>query len=142
MLFGSYEHTLDDKNRVVIPARMRGEIGTHLYIMKGFDGAVAIYPEVAFTKLMEELTNLPFNKSDSRTFLRAQLATVSELDLDKIGRAVLPSILLKKYNISKNVVIIGAGDHIEVWDAKAYEKYEAEAEQNFEKIAENLNEEK
>ena len=141
MLFGSCLHTLDEKNRLVIPSRMRGEIGTHLYIMKGFDGALSIYPESSFIKLSEELNSLSFNKKDSRSFIRAQLATVVELDLDKMGRVVIPGSLLNKYNISKEVVVLGAVNHIEVWDAKAYKEYEEEAESNFENIAENLNKE-
>lgn len=138
MLFGSYEHTLDEKNRLVIPSKMRNEIGTHLYIMKGFDGALSIFPEASFQKLMNEFQTLPFNKSDARTYLRVQLANASDLDLDKAGRAVIPSILLAKFNISKEVIIIGMGDHIEVWDLKTYKEYEAEAESKFESIAENL----
>jgi len=141
MLFGSCSHTLDEKNRLVIPSRMRSEIGTHLYIMKGFDGALSIYPEASFQKLMNEFNSLLFNKKDSRSYLRVQLATTSELDLDKLGRAVIPNSLLSKYNISKEVIVLGAGDHIEVWDAKAYREYESEAESNFEDIAENLGKE-
>lgn len=138
MFFGSYAHSLDDKNRLVIPSKMRNEIGTRLYIMKGFDGAISMYPEKAFAKLMDEFNSLPFNKKDARSYLRTQLATTSELEIDKAGRVILPNTLLSKYSISKSVVVIGMGDHIEVWDSKQYEAYEAEADKNFEDIAENL----
>jgi len=138
MFFGSYAHSLDDKNRLVIPSKMRSEIGARLYIMKGFDGAVSLFTEKSFEKLMAEFNSLPFNKKDARSYLRTQLATTSELELDKAGRVILPGNLLEKYSISKNVMVIGMGDHIEVWDAKAYESYEAEADKNFESIAENL----
>ena len=66
---------------------------------------------------------------------------VAQKELDKLGRAVIPNSLLSKYNISKEVMVLGAGDHIEVWDAKAYKEYESSAESNFEEIAENLNKE-
>lgn len=138
MFFGSCTHTLDEKNRLVIPSKMRSEIGARLYIMKGFDGAISLYPEKAFEKLMQELNSLPFNKKDARSYLRTQLATTSELEIDKAGRVIIPSVLLTKYSISKNVTVIGMGDHIEVWDSKVYEVYEAEADKNFEDIAENL----
>ena len=139
MFFGSYSHSLDDKNRLVIPSKMRTELGVHLYIMKGFDGAISMYPEKAFEKLMEQFNSLPFNKKDARSYLRTQLATTSELEIDKAGRVIIPNTLLEKYSISKSVMVIGMGDHIEVWDSKAYEIYEAEADKNFEDIAENLN---
>ena len=138
MFFGSYSHSLDDKNRLVIPSKMRNELGVHLYIMKGFDGAISMYPEKAFEKLMMEFNSLPFNKKDARSYLRTQLATTSELEIDKAGRVIIPNTLLEKYNISKSVMVIGMGDHIEVWDSKVYEAYEAEADKNFEDIAENL----
>ena len=138
MFFGSYAHSLDEKNRLVIPSKMRSEIGSRLYIMKGFDGAISMYPEKAFEKLMNEFNSLPFNKRDARSYLRTQLATTSELEIDKAGRVILPSNLLDKYSISKSVMVIGMGDHIEVWDIKTYEAYEAEADKNFEDIAENL----
>ena len=138
MFFGSYAHSLDEKNRLVIPSKMRSEIGARLYIMKGFDGAISMYPEKAFEKLMNEFNSLPFNKRDARSYLRTQLATTSELEIDKAGRVILPGNLLDKYSISKSVMVIGMGDHIEVWDSKTYEAYEAEADKNFEDIAENL----
>ncbi|MCQ2087333.1 MAG: division/cell wall cluster transcriptional repressor MraZ [Bacilli bacterium] len=138
MFFGSYAHSLDDKNRLVIPSKMRSEIGTRLYIMKGFDGAVSMYPEKAFEKLMSEFNSMPFNKKDARSYLRTQLASTSELEIDKAGRVIIPGNLLTKYSISKSVMVIGMGDHIEIWDSKVYEVYEAEADKNFEDIAENL----
>ena len=95
--------------------------------------------EKAFEKLMEQFNSLRFNKKDARSYLRTQLATTSELEIDKAGRVIIPNTLLEKYSISKSVMVIGMGDHIEVWDSKAYEIYEAEADKNFETIAENLN---
>ena len=138
MFFGSYSHSLDDKNRLVIPSKMRSEVGARLYIMKGFDGAISMYPEKAFEKLMNEFNQMPFTKKDARSYLRTQLASTSELEIDKAGRVIVPSNLLEKYSISKSVMVIGMGDHIEVWDSKVYEAYEAEADKNFEDIAENL----
>ena len=99
---------------------------------------VANNPEKALEKLMNEFNTLPFNKKDARSYLRTQLATTSELEIDKAGRVILPGNLLDKYSISKSVMVIGMGDHIEVWDSKTYEAYEAEADKNFEDIAENL----
>ena len=138
MFFGSYTHNLDDKGRLVIPSKMRDELGSKAYILKGFDGALSIYKESDFQNLVVELKNLPFNKKNSRAYLRIQLASACELDVDRQGRALLPTQLLNKYQIGKEVIVIGALDHIEVWNRTDYEEYEKSADSSFETIAEEL----
>lgn len=138
MFFGSYVHTLDNKGRLVIPSKLRDEAGTRVYILKGFDGALAIYKSSDFDQMVEEINTLPFNKRNSRAYLRVQLASTCELDIDKQGRVQLPSQLLEKYGIGKDVVVIGVGDHMEVWDKKTYEDYEKGVDKDFESIAEKI----
>lgn len=138
MFFGSYAHSLDDKNRLVIPSKMRSEIGSRLYIMKGFDGALSVYTEKGYEKLAAEFEKYDFNTKVNRSYLRAQFFSAEELVVDNANRVILPGKLLEKYNISKTVVVAGAGDHIEIWDSKAYEVYMEEANNNFEDNAENL----
>ena len=140
MFFGSYSHNLDDKGRLVIPSKMRDELGAKAYILKGFDGALSIYKESDFQNLVSELKTLAFNKKNSRAYLRIQLASACELDIDRQGRALLPTQLLNKYQIGKEVIVIGALDHIEVWNKKEYEEYEKTADSSFEEIAEELDE--
>ncbi|NLB49271.1 MAG: division/cell wall cluster transcriptional repressor MraZ [Erysipelotrichia bacterium] len=138
MFFGTYFHTLDNKGRIVIPSKLRAEAGRLVYILKGFDGALSIYKENEFDDLVKEIESLPFNKKNSRDYLRIQLASACQLEVDQQGRVQLPAHLLAKYGISKEVIIIGVGDHMEVWDKTTYEQYEKKVEQDFEKIAENL----
>lgn len=138
MFFGRFNHSLDDKGRLVIPSKMREQFSRLIYIMKGYDGALAIYKEQEFLKLVEQAEKLDFNKKNTRFYLRSQLASTCELELDKQGRVQIPTQLLNQYKIGKDVIIIGVGDHIEVWDKAIYEKYENEANENFEEIAENL----
>lgn len=138
MFYGSYQHSLDSKGRLVIPSKMRKELDDKLFIMKGFDGALAIYKPIEFERLVKEFNELEFNKKNSRAYLRVQLASVCDLDIDHLGRVQIPTQLLNKYNIGKDVIVIGAGDHIEVWDLAAYEKYSQEVENSFEELAENL----
>ena len=141
MFFGSYEHTLDEKGRLVIPCKMREECGVKLYIMKGFDGALSLYKVDDFEKLAAEVSSLSFKKKDSRAYLRVRLASACELDIDKQGRIQIPTQILNKYEIGKEVVVIGVGDHIEVWNKAAYKEYEKAADDSFESIAENLDDE-
>ncbi len=139
MFFGSFQHSLDDKNRLVIPRKFRSELTSKLYIMKGFDGALSIFKEDRFLKLVDEFNSLPFSKKNARDYLRVQLASCSELEVDKLGRVILPNNLLTKYEIGKDVLIIGVGDHLEIWDIAKYEEYAKKAEDSFEDIAESLN---
>jgi MraZ protein len=138
MFFGSYVHNLDTKGRLVIPSKLREEAGLSLFILKGFDGALSIYKKEGFDKLVEEIKTLPFNKENSRAYLRVQLASAHELEVDKQGRIQLPVQLLEKYKIGKEVIVIGVGDHMEVWNKSTYDEYESAVDADFEGIAESL----
>ena len=138
MFFGSFAHTLDEKGRLMIPRKMREELGYKVYIMQGFDGSLSVYTEGKFLLLSEEFARLPFNQRKNRDYLRAQFATTYEMEVDKLGRVQIPNALLKKFNISRNVTVLGMGDHIEIWDSAKYEAYEQEAIENFDKNAEEL----
>ena len=138
MFFGNYSHSLDDKGRLVIPRKMREELGNKIFIMKGYDGALAIYQESAYSQVMEELKTLSFMKKENRDYLRLKLASIVDLEVDKMGRVQIPTATLNKYHINKDVVVVGAGDHIEVWDMEKYEQYISSIEENFEDIAEHI----
>ena len=138
MYFGSFAHNLDDKGRLMIPRKMREELGYKVYIMKGFEGSLSLYDESGYQKLVNEFTRLSFNQSKVRDYLRLQFASTYEMDVDKLGRVQLPSALLTKYGISKEVLVLGIGDHIEVWDKAKYEEYEDSIRDNFESIAEEI----
>ena len=138
MFFGSFAHTLDEKGRLMIPRKMREELGYKVYIMKGLDGPLSIFTEQGFAKLSEEFAKLPFSQSKNRDYLRAQFASTHEMDVDKVGRIQIPTALLNKFNISRDVIVLGIGDHIEIWDAKKYEEYENSVRNDFEKIAEEI----
>ena len=140
MFYGSFVHNLDNKGRLVIPSKMRDELGLKAYILKGYDGALSIYKESDFNDLIARIKTLSFNKKNARAHLRVQLASVCELDIDKQGRALLPTQLLAKYKIGREVIVIGALDHIEVWNKVDYEAYEKNADSSFEEISEELSE--
>ena len=138
MFFGSYSHTLDNKGRLMIPAKMRNEAGGRLYILKGYEGSLSVYREADFQKLTSALDNLPYNQRDSRDVQRITLASVVELEVDAQGRIQLPSKLLSDYKISRSVVVVGVINHFEIWDASAWENYLKQNEKNYEAKAEKL----
>ena len=138
MYFGSFTHNLDEKGRLMIPRKMREELGYKVYIMKGFDGSLSIYNEDRYQELVKEFSRLSFNQAKLRDYLRIQFASTYEMDVDKLGRVQLPTALLNKYNIGKEVMVLGIGDHIEVWDKAKYEEYENSVRDSFESIAEDI----
>lgn len=140
--FGTYYHNLDAKGRLVVPARFRDALKDlkKLYILQGFEGSVSVYPEEAYLKEIAALEELNFKDSGARAYIRTIYASIEELEVDNAGRITLSVRILRKYNLSANVIVIGVGDHLEIWDEKAYEAYEAKARENFETIAQNLKE--
>ena len=142
MFFGHYEHSLDEKGRLLLPKKIKEELkdNSPLYVLKGFEGCLSIYREAEFLKLCEECEKISFNKKNSRSYLRAVLSSVIELTIDKVNRIQIPKDTLTRFHISKNVIIIGVNDHFEIWDSESYQRYEEEVNSHFEEIAESLNE--
>jgi len=138
MFFGSFEHTLDDKNRLLIPSRLRGELGSKVFIMKGYEGSLSIYPEDQFSKYVEKLQNLPYESKLSRDIERISLSSVFEIDVDKVNRVQIPTALINKYNISKDVVVVGVINHIEIWSKAKWDEYLRANESEFEAKSEEL----
>ena len=138
MFFGSYEHSLDSKGRLCVTAKFREKLSDILYIVKGFDGCIAVFTEQDFAPKINEYLSLSFNHNDTRAHVRINASTIEETSLDKQGRLTLSSRLLKKEGIGPEVVIVGVIDHFEIWDRNAWEKYYEENYARDEEIAENL----
>ncbi len=139
MFYGSYNHNLDEKGRLMLPKKFRDYLNDYVYILKGYDGALSIYPEEEFAKYVENIKSLPtLYKKDARDLERIALSSTYELPIDKVGRVVIPSALLSKYQISKEVIVIGLIDHFEVWDLKKWNEYVDSNEEMFESKAESL----
>ena len=138
MFFGSFEHTLDEKNRLLIPARLRAELGLKLFIMKGYEGSLSIYPEKQFQNYLDKLEKLPYETKLSRDIRRIALSSVFELDVDKVSRIQIPTALINKYSISKDVVVVGVLNHIEVWSLEKWNAYLKDNEAEFESKSEEL----
>ena len=140
MYFGYYEHSLDDKGRLMIPAKLREGLsgGSPLYVLKGFEGCLSIYNEISFMKLSEKLSSLPYEDKEARSYIRNLLGSVVQLNVDKLGRIQVPTTILNKYQISRQVAVIGVGDHFELWDLAKYQEYEADNSKKFEDVADKL----
>lgn len=122
MLFGRYEYTVDAKNRVNFPPKFRPEMGETFYITKWLDGCIIGYGEKEWNRIAQILKEKSMVKT--RDIQRMLYANAMDVTLDKQGRILIPQYLKAHANITKDVVIIGAGNHIEIWDRLSYEEKE------------------
>ena len=140
MFIGEYQHNLDSKGRIIVPSKFREELHTTFILTRGLDGCLTIYSLKQWEKMFEEVDKLPTTKKAARQYVRMLTSTATECTLDNQGRIQIPSFLSKPVNITKACVVLGANDHIEIWDKATWEAYYTDASNNFEEVAENLSE--
>lgn len=138
MLIGEYHHTIDTKKRLALPAKFRKELGKKVIITRGFDGCLVIYSQEDWKGVIEELRKLPTGRAESRRFNRAILGGAVEVNLDKLGRVLIPDYLKKYAGFKKNVTICGLSNKLEVWDSQKWEIYRKRAEKDIDRVAEKL----
>jgi MraZ protein len=139
MLLGEYEHALDDKNRLTLPARFRQAFADGVFAVRGIDPCLLVYPPAGWNRFVEErLTGLnPFSR-EARQMSRFLFAGATETELDRQGRIVLPPSLIEHARLGREVVIAGVRDHLEIWDPAAWRKEVDEVEESAELVAERL----
>ncbi len=136
MLMGEYNHSLDAKGRIIIPAKLREQLGDRFVICKGLDHCLFAFPNEEWAKFENKIQALPLTKSDARKFSRHFFAGASEAELDKQGRALLPQSLREYAGLDKDVVLCGVGGRVELWDKESWEAYSQY--DDVEELAENL----
>lgn len=138
MLIGQYEHTIDNKKRLALPAKFRGELGDKIIITRGIDGCLAVFTEAEWKINSEKWGGLTVTQSEARTFSRMMLAGAMEVSLDKLGRILVPDYLKEYAGLKKNVVICGLSNRLEIWDSEKWEKYKKIAEKGVDEIVSKL----
>ena len=138
MFMGEYQHNLDAKGRLIIPAKFRSELGMNMIVTQGLDGCLSIYTKEAWDKIYAQLQLLPTTKKEARAFVRILTSKASEVEIDNQGRILIPAGLLKQVHIAKECTIVGAGEKVEIWASDAWANYLNESEESFEDLAESL----
>lgn len=138
MLMGEYHHNIDDKGRLIIPAKFREELGDEFIVTRGIENCLFAYSKKDWTKIVEKLESLPFTKRDARNFNRFFLSGATNAEIDKQGRINITSPLVSYANIKKECVIIGVGDRLEIWSLEDWNNFFNSAKDNMSDIAENL----
>lgn len=135
---GEYNHNVDTKGRMIVPAKFREELGETFIVTRGLDKCLFAYPMDEWKRIEEKLKELPLTKKDARAFTRFFFSGAIECEVDKQGRINLPSTLRTYADLEKECVVIGVSERVEIWAKDAWGVYVEESEESFSEIAENL----
>lgn len=137
MLLGEYHHNLDEKGRLIIPSKIRDELGDNFILTRGLDKCLSVYPREEWNNIINKYKELP-NTKDARNFMRFLLSGATECTFDKQGRINLPSPLMRYADLEHECVVIGVNDHLEIWSNDNWEDFVDGNESEFSDIAEHL----
>ncbi len=138
MFMGEYQHNIDDKGRIIIPAKYREALGQSFVITRGLDKSLFVYPLAEWQQIEQKLKTLPFTKADARKFTRFFFSGAVEAELDKQGRVSLPNNLRTYAELFKECIFVGISNRIEIWSKELWESYYQDAEESFNEIAEKI----
>ena len=138
MFKGEYNHTIDTKGRVIIPAKFRDKLGETFVITKGLDGCLYGYANEDWQAFEDKLSSLSITNKDSRQFTRFFLAGAADCEVDKQGRILIPMVLREFAGLEKDVVLVGVSKRIEIWNKEKWSEITAQYDDNMDEIAANL----
>ena len=139
MLHGEYEHTIDDKNRLTLPARFRQSFADGVVVTRGIEPCLAVFTREGWEDFSSSrLAGLDRFSGEARDMRRYLFSATVESELDKQGRVTIPAGLLAKANLGREVIVAGAGDCLEVWDREAWRNHMDEVERRADVVAERL----
>lgn len=138
MFMGEYHHNIDDKNRLVIPSNYRELLGETFIITRGLEKCLYVYTESEWQKIVDKLASLPFTKKDARIFVRSFFSAAASCNLDKQGRISINTPQSTYASLTKECVIIGANDRLEIWSKSEWDKFNTEYSEALESVAEHL----
>ncbi len=138
MFLGEYRHSIDDKGRLIIPSKLREQLGDSFFITKGFDQCLFIYTQEEWYKFIEKLDTNPMKKKDARRIQRFFVAAANECTLDKQGRILIASHLREYSELDKEVVLIGVSNRIEIWSKENWDAYNNDDDFDISALAEEM----
>lgn len=138
MFLGRYDHQLEEKGRLSIPKKFRSQLEPGCVISAGLDGCLFVYPKTTWEQLIQKVSNLPLTQADARSFSRSLTYDAVEVEIDSVGRILIPDYLRASAKITTNCVVAGALDRIEIWASELFDAYHAQISARKEEIAERL----
>ncbi len=138
MLIGEYEHSLDAKGRLIMPSKLREDMGEKFIVTKGLDGCLFGFSKTEWQNFEEKLKTLPLTNKNARDFVRFFLSGAIECEIDKQGRFLIAGNLREYAELEKDAVIIGVGTRLEIWNKEKWQKYNSDENISADEIAENM----
>ena len=138
MFMGEYNHTIDAKGRLIVPAKFREILGDNFIVTKGLDGCLFVYPNDEWTRFEEKLKSLPLTNKNARQFTRFFLAGAAACEVDKQGRILLPKVLREFASLEKDVVLVGVASRIEIWSRERWDESMNTYDGDMDEVAENM----
>lgn len=138
MFLGEFQHLIDAKGRVILPAKFRDELANGLFVTIGLEDCLVVYPPAEWAKMEEKVRSIPLSNAPGRAFARKFFSGAANAVLDKAGRLMLPPNLRQFAGLTKDVIVIGVASHVEIWDKGRWAKYSQEAEKSYTELAEQL----
>lgn len=138
VFMGEYQHSLDSKGRLIIPARFRESLGERFVVTRGLDQCLFAFPAAEWSALEEKVRALPMTQAGARAFARLLFSGATECEVDKQGRIMLPAALREYARMEKDVVAIGVSTRVELWASEVWSAYSAEAAAAYAEIAEQI----
>ena len=138
MFIGEYNHSVDTKGRMNVPAKFREDLGERFYMTKGLDNCLFMFPEAEWRVFEEKLKTLPLTNRNARAFVRLFFAGATECTLDKQGRVNIPQTLRDHGQIEKDVIVIGVGTRVELWSETNWNAYNDPENISYDDIAEQM----
>ena len=140
MFKGEYNHTIDTKGRVIIPAKFREKLGDSFVVTKGLDGCLYGYANEDWQVFEDKLSSLPITNKNSRQFARFFMAGAADCEIDKQGRILLPAVLREFAGLEKDVVLVGVSKRFEIWSKEKWSEITAQYDNDMDEVAANLDE--
>ena len=138
MFMGEFHHNLDAKGRIIVPAKLREDIGENIIITRGIEDCLFVYSATEWTKVVSKLKTLPFTKKDARSFTRMFLSGATSLEFDKQGRVTIPNPLINYASLEKECVVVGVNDRLEVWAKDKWDSFVEGSREELSDLAESL----
>lgn len=140
MLLGEYNHSIDEKSRVIVPSKFRDDLGSTFVITKGFDKCLFVFSIAEWQNFEAGLRALPLSNENARKYVRYFLSGATECQLDKQGRILIPANLKEHAGLKKELVITGVSTRAEIWDKETWEKYTSDDNIDLDEIASHMSE--
>ncbi|MDI6717586.1 MAG: division/cell wall cluster transcriptional repressor MraZ [Patescibacteria group bacterium] len=138
MFIGEFQHNLDEKGRIAIPSKFRGKLSSGAIVTRGLDRCLFVFTAGEWEILAQKLMALPMSQSNSRAFVRLMMSGAVDVEIDKQGRILIPDYLRKYAELSKETIITGLYNRIELWDKSAWDGYKQKTESESDEIAEKM----